>query len=749
MKDYYNSYTYKGSLLMSLPSVHFQTSFAEQVNSICRDKYNQPNAIAVELGHPLVVELVNFLKELKQGRPEKNLLPCMMGVLKRNRYIHTDYIERALLLQEIYRLPVYELPENLLADRLNFSKWSTLYMSPADSIIEAVRCAIELNIPVYGIDLNDFAVTTTKHILIEDPQSASYDIHGYVNRVMKYCSSGRDLQIDLNREYLMASGLKYCLEKHRKVLFTCGLAHYRSIISLMDNDRILPFPVHEIPAKSEFRRVIVHPSLAATVMEIIPQITFNYENERQPVIFQKQNKIKAQSHIAIRKCLDSAYKEYISAKEIKKGSGKWSDIGNFEQYLFRLSLVRQRRIPDMGTILVSAKAMMDNDFCRLLVRKMMEVSPDWVSSNEFPGLPVIQESGGDAKDIEWQTSNMAPRDITEKWEWRKLKKINHEALREGNPWIWPPCESLIYGIAFKAAEISNNSRVRIHDSSPFDGSLEAGIDVKASMRSVIRGEKKIYVSKLVSGLEQAILDGTYPDPFVIVFDGPEDLSIDKWRFYTAGSGLDLFVKDPELYKKITNSEGNVFVSSILLEESVAPPSHLRSLVYDMSKTFGTIMFGNPCINSKQSAAWLETSSYKCCPVLTNYGMDSLIKYYSDCFNMKFDLYDWKESLIRMAIPFAKKMVTILAPDSLCIPERVKIEAYQKNVALNIVSISNFRESQLEEARHRFSIRTLDRAGLEFPPETEVLLGQTKETYFEMLPYAIRKQVGYTINNHRE
>lgn len=154
------------------------------------------------------------------------------------------------------------------------------------------------------------------------------------------------------------------------------------------------------------------------------------------------------------------------------------------------------------------------------------------------------------------------------------------------------------------------------------------------------------------------------------------------------------------------------------------------------------MFGNPCINAKQSAIWLETAGYKCCPILPDYGMSSLISYYSDNYNIYFDLSEWKESLIRMAIPFAKKMVTIVASDSFNIPERAIEEASRKRIQLNLVGYSNFPESLLEDARHHFSIRTIDKAGLHFPPETETLLGQSKETNFEMLPFEIRKQVGF-------
>jgi len=745
MKRSCYSYHYRNSLLITVPAVHHHTAFARHVHSVFRDPELLPDAVAVELGHGLVVELVNFLRELKQGTHEKITLPCMLGIMKRNRFIDVSKSKRALLLQEFHRLPLYDLPDDLLAERLNFNRWSTIYISPADSIIEAARCAIEMNIPVYGVDMADFASTTAQLYRIQDPQCAGYNLREYGDRVMKYCGVVRDPRIDFNRETVMASGLKYCLSKHKKILFTCGMAHWKSIISLLDDEQVLPYPVSEIPAKSEFRRVIVHPGLAAPLMEIIPQITLNYEKERQPVNLPEKKVRPVIPAAIVRNCLDDVYKEYTSStgseKTDKPDSVKWSNIEIYEQYLFQLLAIRQRKIPDFAAMLDSANVMMSENFCRMLTRKIMHVIPEWASQKDFPELEVIYPTAPDMKGIQ----NVISGDINKYWDWSQTGKQVLKEFHWGNPWVWPPCESLIYGIAFKAAEISNMKNKKIHDSTAFNGSLEGGIDIKATMRSVIRGEKNIYISKLASGIDQSIIDGTNPDPFVLIFPETSELSSAKWSFFTAGSNLGHSVKDRELFERIRSEQGSVFVSSVLMEEEIEPPPHIQSLVFKMSKTIGTVMFGNPCINANQSAIWLETSGYKCCPILSDYGMPSLIKYYSDRYNLMFDLSDWKESLIRMAIPFAKKMITIVAPDSFKISDLVKTEASGKRVFLNSVSLSNFSDSQLEEARHRFSIHTLDSSGLDFPPETEVLLGQTKETYFEMLPYAIRKQVGYTEN----
>lgn len=759
---------------MAVPAVHHHTAFSKQIHRICSDPKHRPDAIAVELGHSLVAELDRYLRELQQGTSEKKILPCMLGLMKRNRYIHTDQAEKALLLQDFHRSQLFNLPDDLLADRLNFSKWTTLFISPADSIIEAVRCAIELDLPLYGVDLSDFAHTKMDRYSIEDPETAHKNMIDYGNRVMKYCDAGRDPRIDLNRETFMASGLKYCLTKHRKVLFTCGMAHWKSIISLLNDDRILPFPVHEISEETEFRRVIVHPSLAASVMEIVPQITFDYEKRRYPVTITKRKSSAIKPEIEVRNCLDSVYEVNTSKSEsgaIKKSdSVEWNNISIYEQFLFQFAAIRQRKILDFATMLSSAEVMMNDNFCRLLTQKIMEVHPEWASSIDYPDLPVLEptannqndfqdgmlnrrvriipgKQGKTAGETEFQTTISISNetdipDINKYWTWVQKKKDNTPERRYGNPWLWPPGESLIYGIAFKAAEIALLNQKRLKHSSAFDGSLEGGIDVKATIRSIIRGEQKIYVSKLVSGLEQTIIDGINPDPFVLIFPESSDISSGNWSFFTAGSELEKFVSNPELFNRVTTEKGRIFVSSISLDHKIAPPIHLNALGADMTKTHGTVMFGNPCINAKQSACWVEAAKYQCCPILFEHGMPSLLEYYQHRFNLNINLTDWHESLIRMAIPFAKRMVTILAPDSFRLPVRARIEAGRKRITLNLVGYSNFPEAQLEEARHRISLPSLDRSGLHFPPEAEYLIGQSKETYFEMLPAAMRKQVGY-------
>jgi hypothetical protein len=777
MENNYYSLNYKGSHLMAVPAVHYRSAFANQVHIICRDKSTRPDAIVVELGHALVTELIIFLSELKQGGKHKEILPMVLGIMMRNRYIHPEYYEKAMLLQEFYRSSLYDLPDDVLAERLNFNKWSTLYISPTDSIIEAVRCAMELDIAVYGVDLTDIAALKPMKHSIEDPYNAHCNVLAYSNRMIKYCDASRDPRIDFNREVYMVSGLKHSLSKHKKVLFTCGMAHWNSLVSLMADDNILPFPVHEIPVETEFKRVIIHPSLAIQSMEIIPQLCFDYECNRFPVDSKQKENKEINAALSIRNSLDEVYMEYTSnkqqqGKQAEADNPLWSDIGIYEHYLYNLTAVKQRKLPDIHLMISAAEGMMNADFSSLLSRKLKNVSPDWVSQKDFPDLPVIgpppisnsktghgknkfkvrmkynseDEGNGDENSEEDFYTNIPDQtsyeqtNINKNWEWENQSKKKDQPKPKGGNWIWPPCESLMFGLAFKAAEIAYINQERFYHTQAFDGSLEAGVNVKATIRSYIQGEKRVYINKIKSSLEQAILNGSNPDPFVFIFDQFPDISRAQWAFLQGGFDIHKYVKNTEYHKKIVEQHGDIFVSSVAFEENVASLLRYSELGIYVTRKYGNLMFGNPCINAKQGAIWLESTTYKCCPILKTYSMDTLMDYYAAKFKIFINLSDWQESLIRMAIPFAKKMVTIVAPDSFHIPKKALTEAANRKIALNVVGFSNFSEAQLEEARNYISIPTTDRTGMEFIPEAEELLNQNKELYFEMLPLAVRKQV---------
>lgn len=146
--------SYDGHQLLAVPAVHYRAVFAEMVQLLCSSPETRPDAIAVELDPAAAAGIAAWFRDLSDGsRPRP--LPCMLGLIRENRRIHPRYKKKVLELQETYGRLLHEIPQGVLFRELEYAPTSLLCLSPTDSIIEAIRSAVELQVPLYGIDLDD------------------------------------------------------------------------------------------------------------------------------------------------------------------------------------------------------------------------------------------------------------------------------------------------------------------------------------------------------------------------------------------------------------------------------------------------------------------------------------------------------------------------------------------------------------------------------------------------------------------
>ena len=167
---------------------------------------------------------------------------------------------------------------------LGYSSASLLCLSPTDSIIEAIRCALELEAPVYGVDLRDYARTDRCNVLIQDPIEAQSNLADYVRKNAKFSETCRDQIVDerLGNRNGGPSEDTACPSPQGPVYRRPGSARQR--IQTFLQDRTLQ-PATAVPAGASvpYTRVVVHPALAAHQMDIFPNVTHWYEKRREPV----------------------------------------------------------------------------------------------------------------------------------------------------------------------------------------------------------------------------------------------------------------------------------------------------------------------------------------------------------------------------------------------------------------------------------------------------------------------------------
>ena len=704
-------------------------------------------------------------------------LPCMLGLLYKNKFVHPDFQETALGLQAHSGKPLNEISPELRRQLLNYSDKYLAGLSSTDSIFEAIRCSIELNIPVYGIDMDEFSARQGKMVFVEEPDGPDFGLSRYVTKYGGIAAMCRDPYVDGRREYVMAARLKLLAGRHKRILFTCGLAHWETIQKLLKDPVVRPAEILLPEGSLNFTRVIVHPRMAVTFMDIYPVLTTIYEHNRHNPLNKSKDPVRLpKTGLMYQDILEKVYNkyfiEYKTFYKENKTNNNIQSIPDFERLVSNMQIVNQHFAPSMTDLIDCARSMMSPDFCDLLTTQLMDIERPWASPGQFPGLPIISrmpdnqeqkenqmpvdlfnltESGKDSKQtkpsvirrsgsftLDYRNANPVPEYLLRMWNWED-EPVVPRGKGSCYDWVWPPCEALLFGSAYEASKMAV-TRSKEPVSAVFEGSLFDGLDIKATIRSATAGEKKIYIRKPSSARKIFYPDGKKPEPTVFIFDNsPTDIK-SAWSLLIAGTNLRRYLKDKTGYDNIIRKYGGYFISSISRISYHAVPSEISRYVVSYGILEGITAFGSPCINAKQGAQWLEDNNFRACPVLTYTSVETLIDYYKNQHNMEISETDWKTAMISFAIPFAKERVVVVAPGNFKVSNKLHSEAGKRNISIDQIPLSYFPAERIAEMKKRIIVRAIDNDGLTFPAEAEQVLGQKADKYLELLPLYMQQQL---------
>ena len=778
--------SYGNHTLIGVPAVHNRAVFAEIVNRTCAGEETRPDAVVVELDPAGAKAAAGWLTELGAASGEAPL-PCMLGLSRRNKKIHPRFREAALHLQEATGLQLHEIAPDVLHRELGYSAVSLLCLSPADSIIEAIRCALELEVPLYGIDMDDTSLFVEGGAFTcRDPVSARDDFGTYIRLHGHLADRARDDHSNTRREIVMAARLKRLLMRHRRVLFTCGLGHWRNITRLLADEDLLP--ARDVPQEGPvtYTRVLVHPLKALQCMDIFPAITAAYESLRQPANCSASHSAEVDFQEQFQRCLERTNSRYFDAltDEGEKFSSPESNHGfiSFGNYLINLCLLAQQFTPDLSVTLSTARSMMPGHFVNTLGDVFMEFP--WVSPADFPNLPVIgpdtpqDEGNGEgsgrtvlqvptlspdgspnsyersepfymsAMHVEEGRGRMVPR-----WKWpEEPPPARSDEGRYCHHYIWPPCENLFYASMYEAVNIADACRQDLRTEA-FTDSLHDGLDLKASLHSCISGKNRLFVRRAVKKPARPVRGEPVPavysgqlelQPAVFIFSRETEKRTFNWDYLRPGDSElydDLSPKGKRLFDRLVGDRARTFVESIHVGELQPVPEYMKPWVRSLRLLHGSVRFGNPCVNFFQSAAWLEKGRFKVSPMVYGYGgVEEIIEMYRERHQIVVDRENWGNALIQIALPYTPvtRRVIVVAPKDFRISGDVRNEARRRRVELFQLPLSSFPTERINLIRRQYAVMA-GQGGKEYPPELERIFGHHQHTYRNLLPREIRRQ----------
>ncbi|MFO7613536.1 MAG: hypothetical protein R6W71_02750 [Bacteroidales bacterium] len=151
-----------------------------------------------------------------------------------------------------------------------------------------------------------------------------------------------------------------------------------------------------------------------------------------------------------------------------------------------------------------------------------------------------------------------------------------------------------------------------------------------------------------------------------------------------------------------------------------------------------VIFIPACFNGRQEARFLEDNDFDRSPMTRNGDFYGLLQTYRDRHRMQFNLADWPTTLLKMAIPYAEKCVTVIAPDGFHIKPEVFAEAACYKIRVSVVPLSLFPKTMLHNVSRHLFCNPADKEGTRYPEYIERLMGQKADAYNHIVPQYLRE-----------
>jgi hypothetical protein len=710
---------YRGSFLDIVPAVHYRVPFAQTVNQIACDTASRPDAIAVELGPGVAVAATRWLREIGVGPETRKSLPCMLGLKQQQRYIAPELREKATAMQLESGLPLEELPPDVLALELNYHSSLVLPLSPTDSIIEALRCALELDIPVYGVDLDEHAAIASDAILFPDTAAATDRVEAYLDENEGLLASTLPGRVNRRREYAMAARLKELLLNHKRVLFSGGLAHRKRLLQLIRAPEVLATTNIEklanIDPADKFQRVVIHPALAVAYLDRLPAVVRMYERQRRHPLL--GNPRTTSNSVLVDGLFDATLRHGIrnhlrNPNCLSQGAGKLSRMIDFPRLVKAHEGLSLREVPSVASTLRCAGVFISESFAVSVAKTFFKFP--WAQVDDYEDCKLLAPCDESqfvvrGEGISYQLKREAGigKIIRIDSDGRPFENSSTQepeagcGRSAGYHFTWTPWEALVTGLCDDAI-VFGLDRQPQRVSEAFTGSMQRGIAFKETLRARARGDRTIQVYVEPPGKTVSPADPTEGWPVVWIFDN-------KPRGDSVWSDLIVPLSWIEPFLSHDSAPGDLYKSSdtslsslvCFQDESRNPQTNLSNSVVHASTLRGMIVFGPVFHHDQQYARWLELSRGLRNPLFSRsspQGVPACLSQHCDSMGTPLGRLSWQTDIVRMAIPYGGRHITVVAPRHFNLDSRVFKEAARLGKSISQVSLDRFSDSDVQRAQ---------------------------------------------------
>jgi len=572
----------------------------------------------------------------------------------------------------------------------------------------------------------------------------------------------------------MAARLKALLLSYQRVLFTGGLGHYANLVRLVKDPDLRQASRLECEALAVngCRKMVVHPTIGIDYISPFPFIAQSYEAQRIPVgppFTSKGTRPKLNPTAIFHRLMSEACKEYFSVEAahalVERGLDSLPLPRKFIAHLSNISLLELRNVPNLSDILSAATQTIGRDFADFLFNKFCNIS--WVHPDDYPDWDVISSESSSWPEfrvttkldgIEFErrhiimnmpdgSERMAASIVKDYASWWAKSEQRTDKSTFISPLIfcWHPWENLITSLSVEAIR---KSKVLTYEriTEAYQGSLLEGIDVKKSLKAISRGRDIMYVKdsrKKEEFNKRGALDGF---PVVWLLDPSNHSSGDWIMAFEFCEWLRDYVDPKDRIDRVVEERGEKMITFICYgKERIDCGASQKDHRVRCDKYYGVILFSPICWSTAQFAQWNEMTGYSRNPFVDYGSIDLLLREagmrkdaHGQTYSIDIDEEQWPNAMISLALPFASRSITVIAPDDYQIPAIVHERSARFGIKLNIVFLNNFLKKDLKRlSRGYFAPAVTPRPMAVFDASIEKAIGESQHEYQGLVPNWIR------------
>lgn len=354
---------------------------------------------------------------------------------------------------------------------------------PCDASFEALRSALEQNVPAFCIDLDVSDYPEMRDSLPDPYAIQKIGLKNYYEAFQRVLSKNlKKTETDFKRELYMAKRLKELSLSYDRILFVGGMAHIQNVLALMDNNA---FPVSAHVSREVVQLCTLTELSTRDCMAEYGFLSMYYEASRS----EQDSEFPPDRYKIIYRMLKEAKMRYVENTGSEFAS---YHMRNLMKFLRNYAHITNRLMPDLYQILCAAKGCVDHNYAY----------ETWVLASEYSfrknvdNLPeldlAIEDFWGFSKSLKF---HMKAKNQKSSYFPRLRKDRSKIQFKPPGPFAicsYPPEDLKIeqFGefLKKKGTQILSEEGAR---TVPFSASIEDGIDMRETIRHF--HEKKMFV----------------------------------------------------------------------------------------------------------------------------------------------------------------------------------------------------------------------------------------------------------------